>query len=118
VGPLHRIGRRQAGELATVGDEGHSVHAGDVRVALRHVADPRANLDGRLGNVQAQHPHPTLFRLDESEQGPDHRALAGAVRSEQADRAGRKDRGHRFERELRPVANAHVVEDDPTPAAD
>ena len=56
VRALHRVGARQAGQLAAVGDEAHRVHAGDVSVALRHVAEPRAHLERPLGDVQARAP--------------------------------------------------------------
>ena len=62
VGALHRIDARQAGQLAAVGDERHRVHARNVRVALRHVADAGADLERRLGDVQAEHPHAPASR--------------------------------------------------------
>ena len=85
VRALHRVDRRQPGELAAVGDKRHGVHAGDVRVALRHVADARADRQRRLRHVHVEHGHPPLVRLDEAEQRLEHRALAGAVGPEQAD---------------------------------
>ena len=57
VRALHRVGRRQARQLAAVGDKRHRVHAGNVRVALRHVADARADLERRGGDVEAEHLH-------------------------------------------------------------
>ena len=60
---------------------------GNVRVVLRHVADARADLQRRLGDVQAEHAHASLARRDEAEQRLEHRALAGAVGAEQADGA-------------------------------
>ena len=88
VRALHRVDGRQAGELAAVGDERHGVHAGNVRVALRHVADARADLQRLLGDVQARARvmRPSVG-LDEAEQRLEHRALAGAVGAEQADGA-------------------------------
>ena len=47
VRALHRVDARQPRQLAAVGDERHGVHAGNVRVAFRHVADARANLERR-----------------------------------------------------------------------
>ena len=58
VRALHRVDARQAGQLAAVGDERDGVHAGNVRVALRHVADARANLERRRGDVEPEHAHP------------------------------------------------------------
>ena len=62
VRALHGVDRRQAGELAAVGDERHGVHAGNVRVALRHVADARADRQRRLGHVDAEHGHASPAR--------------------------------------------------------
>ena len=62
VRALHRVDARQAGELAAVGDERHGVHAGNVRVALRHVADAGANRERRLRDVEAEHAHPAARR--------------------------------------------------------
>ena len=55
VRPLHRVDGRQPGELAAVGDERDGVHAGDVRVGLRHVAEPRADLHRPLRDVEPEH---------------------------------------------------------------
>ena len=90
VGALHRVDARQAGQLAAIGDEGHGVHARDVGVALRHVADAGPDLERRLRDVEAQHAQPAALRHDEPEQRLEHRALAGAVRPEQADGALRR----------------------------
>ena len=46
VRALHRVDRGEAGQLAAIGDERHRVHAGNVAVALRHVAEPGANFVG------------------------------------------------------------------------
>ena len=54
VRALHRVDARQPGQLAAVGDEGHGVHAGNVRVALRHVADARADLERRRRRRRAR----------------------------------------------------------------
>ena len=94
VRALHGVGPRQAGQLAAIRDKGHRVHAGNVRVALRHVADPRADLERRVGDVEPEDAHPSALGHEEPEQRLDHRALAGAVRPEQAHRAGGKRRRH------------------------
>ena len=87
VRALHRVDRRQPGELAAVRDERHRVHARDVGVALRHVADAGADLHRPVRDVEPEHRHAPLGRLDEPEQRLEHRALAGAVRAEQPDGA-------------------------------
>ena len=53
---------------------------------------------GLLGDVQAEHGHAPVGRLDEPEQRLQHRALAGAVRPEQADRAARELRADALQR--------------------
>ena len=112
VGALHRIDVRQAGELAAIRHEGHGIHAGDVPVDLRHVADARADLLGRAGDVKAQHSHRAGGRRNEAEQRLDHRALAGAVGPQQPDRAQRKLRRDVHERAVLAVLDGHRIERD------
>ena len=64
---------------------------------------------GDCGDVEAEHRHPALVGLDEAEQRLDQRALAGAVGSEQADRAGWKRRGDVTQRPVLAVAHADVI---------
>ena len=85
VRALHRVGLRQPRELAAVGDERHGVHAGNVPVVLRHVAEPRAHLERPLRDVKPEHLELARRGRNEAEQRLEHRALAGAVRA----RAGR-----------------------------
>ena len=108
MGALHRIDGGKPGELAAVRDERHGVHARDVRVVLRHVADAGANLERRLRHVEAEHRHLALVGLDEPEQALDHRALAGAVRPEQPDGARLERRGHVTKGEIAAVSHADV----------
>jgi hypothetical protein len=79
VRALHRVNGGQPGELAAVGDERDRVHAGNVRVVFRHVADARADGERRVRHVQPQHAHRPLVRLHEPEQRLQHRALAAPL---------------------------------------
>ena len=110
VRALHGVGRRQAGQLGAIGDERDGRHAGNLRVVLRHVADARADLERRHGDVEIEHADAAAVGLDEAEQRLEHRALAGAVRPEQADRPGRKRRGDVGQRPLGAVAHADPLE--------
>ena len=56
VRPLHRVDGGQPGELPAIRDERDRVHARNVGVAFRHVADARANLHRPLGDVEARAP--------------------------------------------------------------
>ena len=47
----------------------------------------RARISSGVRDVEAEHRHAPLRRLDEAEQRLEHRALAGAVRTQQADGA-------------------------------
>ena len=64
---------------------------------------------GEVGDVEAEHGHAALVRLDEAEQRLDERALAGAVGAEQADRARQKVGGDVLERPVLAVANADAI---------
>ena len=68
VRPLHGVGRRQARELPAIPDERDGVHARNVRVGLRHVPDPRADVLRLLGDIQPEHPHLAAIGLQEPEQ--------------------------------------------------
>ena len=92
VRALHGIGAGEAGKLAAVRHKLHGRHAGDVRVALGHVAEAGPNFEGGGGDVEAQHPHAALRRHDEAEQRLEQRALPCAVGAEEADGAGGKHR--------------------------
>ena len=63
---------------------------------------------GDVGDVEAEHAHLALVGHDEPEQRLDHRALAGAVRAEQPDRASRERGGDVAQRAVPPVADADV----------
>jgi hypothetical protein len=110
VGTLHRVHGGQARELPAIGDERHRIHAGDMSVAFRHVPEARPDLQRTLGDIQAEHRHAPLVRLDEPEQRLQHRALPGAVRAEQADGAARELGGDALERLVLPVHDRHAVE--------
>ena len=107
---LHRIGARQTGELAAVCDERDGIHAGHVAVTLRHVAKTCANLEGACGNVEAEHAQMALRRRNEAEQALEHRALAGAVRAEEADGAFGKRGADVAQNGLRAVHDGHVIQ--------
>ena len=87
VRTLHGVDGGQPGKLTAVAHERYGVHAGNVGVALGHVADAGTNLHRPFGDVEAQHGHASFVRLHEAKQGLQHGALAGAVRAQQADRA-------------------------------
>ena len=109
---LHRVDRRQPGELAAVGDEGDGVHARDVPVGLGHVADPSPDLLGFVRHVQPEHLHRPCRRHDEAEQRLDHRALACPVRAEQPDGTQGKPGRHVSQRAILPVLDRDGVERD------
>jgi hypothetical protein len=83
-----------------------------VRVGLRHVAEPRADLERLVGDVEAEHAHAAAVRLHEAEQRLEHRALPRAVRPEQADRAGAELGAHVAQRGGPAVGDGDVVEAD------
>ena len=112
VSTLHRVDAGQAGQLAAIRDEGDGIHAGNMGVALRHVADAGADLERRLRDVDAEDTHAAALGHDEPEQRLDHRALAGTIGPQQADRSGRKRRRHVAQREVLSVGDAHVLERD------
>src|SRR3982750_3151443 len=62
-----------------------------------------------MPHVEIEHFHLPLCRLHESEQRFDHRALAGAVRAEQADGAGRELGRDVAERPLPAIADTNAV---------
>src|SRR5438094_7547770 len=112
VRALHRVDARQAGQLAAVRHEGDRVHAGNVPVGLRHVADARANLERRSGDVETEHAHLSAIGRDETEQRFDHRALPGAVRAGRS-KAAAGDRGRRVaQRRVPAVHRGYGVERD------
>src|SRR5207249_4314157 len=112
VRALHRVDARQAGQLAAVRHEGDRVHAGNVPVGLRHVADARANLERRSGDVETEHAHLSAIGRDETEQRFDHRALPGAVRAEQSDGAAGERGRHVAQRRVPAVHHGYGVERD------
>src|SRR5262249_47234149 len=88
------------------------VHPGNVRVGLRHVADARADGERRFRDVEAEHAHAAALGHEKPEQRLEHRALAGAVRPEQADRARRERRRHVAHRAIFSVGDGHALERD------
>jgi hypothetical protein len=76
---------RQAGQLTHQPHEVNGAHLGDERIALRHVADQRADLFGFVGNVEAEDVRSAGRRLMKSEQRVNERGFAGAVGTEQTD---------------------------------
>src|SRR5689334_12354472 len=83
-----------------------------MRVALRHVADAGADLERRRRHVEPEHPHSSTLGDDEPEQRLQHRALAGAVRAEQADGSGPERGRDVAQRRTVPVGHRHRVERD------
>jgi hypothetical protein len=59
-----------------------------VRVAFRHVSDTGSNLQRGMLDVEVEDAHLALVGHDESEQRPQHGALAGPVWAKQTHRAG------------------------------
>ncbi len=110
VGTLHRVDGGQPGKLTAIAHERYRVHAGNVRVALGHVADVGTNLHRPFGDVEAQHGHASFVRLHEAEQSLQHGALASAVRAQKADRAAREPRSDVLERLVLAVDDRDAIE--------
>ena len=87
VGALERRGRRQPGKLSHEPHKMHARHLGDERIALRHVADQRFDLICVAANVAIENARRAGRGRMKTEQGVNQRGLAGAVWSEQANRA-------------------------------
>ena len=64
---------------------------------------------GDVGDVKVEHLHRALLGHEETQQRLEERALAGAVRAEQADRARREDRRDVVQREVLAVTDAQVI---------
>ena len=107
---LHGVDGWESGELAAVRDKRDGVHAGNMAIGFRHVAEPRPNLHRPFGDVETEHLHAALVRRDEPEQRLEHRALAGAVWSEQPDRASFEPRADVLERLILAVDDRHALE--------
>ena len=89
-GALAGGGAREAADLGHVGDE---LRGGGVRrqaIVLRHVADELAQGGAVAGHVEAHHLRGAGGRLEQAEEKLDEGALAGAVRADEADDAGRQ----------------------------
>ena len=110
VGALHRVGPRKPGELAAVRHERDRVHPGNVSVALGHVADAGADLRGAAAASRPSTRIRALGRREETEQRLEHRALAGAIRPEQADGAGGTTKETAWQRRVTAVGDRHVLE--------
>ena len=81
--PQPRRRRREAADPGHVREELRRRHVAREAVVLRRVADARAVL-GRAPRILAEHLRRPSVRLDEAEEQLERRALAGAVRPEQA----------------------------------
>ena len=112
VRALHRIHAPETRELPAVRDERHGVHARNMRVVLRHVADAGANLERRFGDVETEHRHASFSRRHEAKQALEHRALAGAVGSQEADGAFREQCRHAAQRVVLAIHDAHIRQPD------
>ena len=110
VRALHRVNGGQAGKLSAVGDERHRVHAGNVSVAFRHVADAGADFERPMRHVKAEHRHAPLGRLDEAEQRLQQRALPRAVGAQQAHGPRIEPGGHFLQRAIGAVDDRDTVE--------
>ena len=110
VRALHRVGRRQAGQLAAIRHERDGGHAGNLRVVLRHVADARANLERGYGHVEIEHRDAAVVGFEEAEQAPSAWCSCPR-RSVRADRPPLWKRGRDIgERPLGSVAHADLLE--------
>jgi hypothetical protein len=86
VRALHRVAAGSPASWPQYATNDTGVHAGNVRVALGHVADAARMASGACATSMSSTVMLPLVRLDEPEQRLQHRALAGAVGPEQADR--------------------------------
>ena len=67
VRALHGIVARQPRQLAAVRDERDRIHAGNVRVAFRHVADARADIERRARHIVSEDVHASPIGHDEAQ---------------------------------------------------
>ena len=67
---------------------------------------------GAARHIASEDVHPSALRHDEAEERLDEGALAGAVRPEQADRAGWKRGRDVLQRGVSPVDDGHLFEGD------
>ena len=89
----HRGAPRQPAQLAEVHDEVARRHPARQALVLGHVADAAPQLEAARGGVDAEQPRRAGVGLDEAEQRPHERRLAGAVGAQQADRGVARARG-------------------------
>ena len=82
----HGDAARQSAQLAEVHHEVARRHPAGQALVLGHVADAPPQLEAARGGVDAEQPRRAGVGLDEPEQRPHQRRLAGAVGAEQADR--------------------------------
>src|SRR6202008_905221 len=85
IAQLRSPDRRPAGQSAKVVEQvlaGQRVVEGD---ATGQIAGPSPDLDRVANDVQAEHRCGTGGRVEEAEEEPDRRRLAGPVRSEEAE---------------------------------
>src|SRR4029450_9595300 len=77
---------------------------------LRHVADTGADFERSLRNIQAEHRHAPICRLDETEQRFEQRALPCAIGPQEAYGAGIEPGGDLLERAIVTVDDRDTVE--------
>jgi hypothetical protein len=107
---LHRVGARQPCQLAAVRHEGDRRHARNVPVGFRHIADAAADLERRGLHIVAEHAHVAAVGRDEAEQRLQHRALARAIGTEQADGARLEHGADVAQRPIAAVFHADAIE--------
>ncbi len=80
-------GTRETVDLRHVSDELGGADLERKAVVLRHVPDQLPDGEPVRGNVETEHLRPSGRGLDQPEEDLDQRALAGAVRADEADHA-------------------------------
>src|SRR4030095_8675910 len=79
VRALHRIGVWQTRELAAIRHERDGVHPWEMRIAIAHIDDARADCEWRALDVQAEDAHLAAIGRKQAQHRLDQRALARTV---------------------------------------
>src|SRR5262249_1298526 len=112
VGTLDRVEPRQAAELAAIADKRYGVHAGNVPVGLRHIADARPNSERLRRHVETEHADTAAPGNDEAQDRLEQRALASPVWSQKAHGAGWDRGAHVTKRGAGAVSHGDAVDQD------
>jgi hypothetical protein len=110
VRALQRVVPRQSTQLAAERDGGDTVHPRKDGVVLGREPDAGAHPRAVADRVGTEHFDPAGIRSDEAQHHAQKRALAGPVRSEQAERAVGEFDAHPIERGPAPVAHPDIGE--------